>query len=257
MIEAVAERAREGRNRGWDGPIVLVSGWSFTSSMWNDVVMAYAAQGGDRSRIRVVDWLALGYWVFDGTICPRAADLAEDTVNGLAQDNSLWVGWSLGGVLILEAIARGKLAPRRAVLLSASPRFLQDEATDWPGMPEKNWRALRRQVGRAPRTALAGFDAWLGLPSGVARQEAPASLQQGLDWLAAIDRRDELHSLTQPIDWIYGADDPVLPARLRFDAPATTTQRWLALPDCGHDLPWSQQRYLVDILLTGSAFKGA
>lgn len=213
--------------------------------MWRNLIDGYAARGGDRSVIHCLDWLEFGRWVFDGADCPVA-----ETCGG---EHALWLGWSLGGALILEALARKKLSPCQSVILSASPRFLQDTATGWQGMPEKNWQALRRQVGRSPEAALAGFDSWLGLPAGSSRQLEAGALQQGLDWLATIDRRDWLGSTAMPIHWVFGSDDPLMPTQPWTDSYGSACQQFTPLQGGGHALPWSQEDYLMNLLLTFSA----
>gem|GEM_PF-6745252 len=245
MIEGLTNRHGDGSISGARSPIVLVSGWSFDSSMWRDLVEGYVARGGDRHVIHCLDWVEFGHWIFDGADCPVAEMYGVENV--------LWLGWSLGGALILEALARKKLSPRQSVVLSASPRFLQDVGTGWMGMPEKNWQALRRQVGRSPEAALAGFDAWLGLPAGFNRQQEAGALQQGLDWLAAIDRRDWLESTTMPIHWVFGSDDPLLPTQPWTDSYGSECQQFTPLQAGGHALPWSQEDYLMNLLLTFSA----
>lgn len=241
LIEGLINRYGDGSDSGAGSPIVLVSGWSFDSSMWRDLIDGYAARGGDRSVIHCLDWLEFGHWVFDGTDCPVA-----ETCSG---ERALWLGWSLGGALILEALARKKLSPCQSVILSASPRFLQDTATGWQGMPEKNWQALRRQVGRSPEAALAGFDSWLGLPAGFSRQQEAGTLQQGLDWLAAIDQRDWLGSTTTPIHWVFGSADPLIPTQPWADFYGSVCLQFTHLKEGGHTLPWSHKDYLTNLLL--------
>jgi len=235
----------EDSHSGGKMSIVLVSGWSFDSSLWHDLIEGYVASGGDRAAVHCLDWHEFGQWVFDVADC--------SLVEAHARGNTLWVGWSLGGALILEAQARGKLCPRQSLIVSASPRFLQDAGSGWMGMPEKNWQALRRQVGRSPDAALAGFDSWLGLPPGLPRQREGGVLQQGLDWLAAIDRREWLESSTGVIHWVFGTDDPLMPTQQWTDAFVSECQRYTVLPGSGHALPWIQKEYLMNLLLAFSA----
>ncbi|MBD3815568.1 MAG: alpha/beta fold hydrolase [Halothiobacillus sp.] len=244
MIDGLVEGCVDGSGLKGRASIVLVSGWSFDSSMWRNLVDGYVARGGDRSVIHPLDWLEFGHWIFDGANCPVAEKYSGKNV--------LWLGWSLGGALILEALARKQLSPRQSVILSASPRFLQDERTGWLGMPLKNWQALRRQVGRSPEAALNGFDTWLGLPAGFSRQQEVGALQQGLDWLAAIDQRAWLARATRPIHWVFGSDDPLLPTQPWADACVSEFQLFTPVTG-GHALPWRHEDYLMNLMLTYSA----
>lgn len=212
--------------------------------MWQRLIDRIMACGGG-STIYCLDWLALGQWIFDGGDCPVAEDFNAD--------NALWLGWSLGGALILEAMSQKKLSPRQSIILSASPRFLQDAVTNWQAVPKKNWQALRKQVVRSPEAALAGFDSWLGLPAGYKRQLNVDTLQQGLDWLAAIDRRDWLASTAMPIHWVFGSDDPLLPTQSWTNSFCSACQQFTSLQGRGHALPWDQGDYLLNLLLTSSA----
>lgn len=245
LIDGLVEGCGNGSGLKGGAHIVLVSGWSFDSSMWRNLVDGYVARGGDRSVIHSLDWLEFGRWIFDDADCPVA-----EMYSG---ENTLWLGWSLGGALILEALARKKLSPRQSVILSASPRFLQDERAGWLGMPRKNWQALRRQVGRSPEAALNGFDAWLGLPAGFGRQQEAGALQQGLDWLAAIDQRAWLARVTTPIHWVFGSGDPLLPTQPWTESCGSACQLFTPLQAGGHALPWRHEDYLMNLLLTYSA----
>lgn len=229
-----------------DASIVLVSGWSFDSSMWQPLIDGFVARGGNRSQIRCLDWLTFGDWVFGHTDCCAIA-------KKYSEGNVCWLGWSLGGALILEALARNKLFPRQSVILSASPRFLLDAATGWQGVPEKNWQALRRKVGRSPQAALAGFDSWLGLPGEPGRQWNARVLQRGLDWLAAIDQRDWIDTATTPVHWVFGSDDPLLPTHSWARTYTSAYQQYTLLNGFGHNVPWRQAEDLMNILLAFSA----
>jgi pimeloyl-[acyl-carrier protein] methyl ester esterase len=244
LIDGLVEGCGDDSGLKGRASIVLVSGWSFDSSMWRNLVEGYVARGGDPSVIHCLDWLDFGHWIFDGADCPVAKKYSGKNV--------LWLGWSLGGALILEALGRKKLSPLQSVILSASPRFLQDTAKGWQGMPEKNWQALRRQVGRSPEAALAGFDAWLSLPAGCNRQQDVIDLQQGLDWLAAVDQRASLGRATTPIHWVFDSADPLLPTQPWADVCDSERQLFTTL-EGGHALPWRHEDYLMNLLLTFSA----
>lgn len=221
--------------------VVLISGWSFDSSMWRCLIDNYVKVGGDPAGIHCLDWQVFGHWLFDDTISPEV-ELCRGS-------NAFWLGWSLGGGLLLEALARKKIRSRKSMIVSASPRFLQDETTGWAGVPKKNWLALYRQVGRSPEAALSGFDSWLSLPAGYGRQHTATSLQQGLDWLATIDRRHWLAVSHAPIHWVYGSEDPLMPSMSWSERYRSPLQQVTRLQGEGHALPWDRAQFLSELLM--------
>jgi len=121
-----------------------------------------------------------------------------------------WLGWSLGGTLLLEATARGRLAPDRLVLVGATPRFL---ATDgWPGVPVTEWRALRRAAARDARETACGFRRRFALPGCDELPVGEADGVAGLDWLAQVDARELLADLRVPTELWLAPDDPLIPS---------------------------------------------
>lgn len=214
--------------------VVLVSGWSFTTAMWSSVVAELTRRGLPEDRVHCVDWRKMGRWLYEpGGSCP--------VPDAVLNERAVWVGWSLGATLMLEAMGRNELRPLRALAISATPRHLADPDS-WPGVAAGQWRSLYRRVRRDPSEALAAFDAWLGmLPPNSGRVTDTDDLCRGLDWLAEIDQRPLLAANTVPISWIYGAADPLVPdtgwpSRLK----TSDANRWLLLPEIGHDVPWTQ-----------------
>ena len=114
------------------GGIGFVAGWSYSAAVFEPLRCQLAGQP-----VSAYDWSAFA----DGW-------LGEAAVGAGEPDPSIWVGWSLGGVLLLEALRRGRIAPDRLILLNATPRFLA--APGWPGVPESEWRGLRRAAVRHP-----------------------------------------------------------------------------------------------------------
>ncbi len=233
--------------------IVLVSGWSFTRDMWQPLINELRLQGVPSGHLITVDWLDLGRWLFCDAACPVPMVLLSGDVR--------WLGWSLGGSLLLDALARQKIQPARAVIVSTSPRFLANNAgqAPWPGISHANWRALRQQVQRDAPSALAQFDRWLHLPSLTCRQTQVVDLVLGLDWLAKIDQRAWLPHAKMPICWVDGGQDPLLP---KTKEGLTWRQSFgeqrvvfgVTHPEAGHDLPWSHHKQLTQWLLVSEKY---
>ena len=134
-----------------------------------------------------------------------------------------WVGWSLGGLVALEAARRAPDRVTRLTLIAATPRMVA--APDWPGIDpaelvafqqalEADVRVTHRRFlalqahgcpdGRAVLRALHAAAAADGLP------ERPA-LDAGLAVLRHADLRDALPALSCRVDLILGGRDALVP----------------------------------------------
>lgn len=174
------------------GGIGLVAGWSYPATVFQPL----RQQLGEAS-VFAYDW-------------PTFVDgwLGELAVAADAPSPSVWVGWSLGGVLLLEALRRGRIAPDRLILVNATPRFL--EAPDWPGVPESEWKGLRRAARRNPGAAVTAFRRRFDLPDVPDASADPADVS-GLDWLARLDLRSLLVDATIPVECWLAPGDPLVP----------------------------------------------
>lgn len=152
-------------------------------------------------------------------------DDPADIISAIGQQvptNAVWLGWSLAGMLVLEAAARLNL--RGIVLLAANPKFVQD--ADWPGMPETNFMSFRDAFAADPEATLIGFQK---LQSGqrpltrAAQQALLAALttpdaerlpglQQALNYLHAGDARHALADSNCPSLILGGTGDRLIPA---------------------------------------------
>lgn len=186
-------------NRGTSAPqgahVGLVAGWSFPAGVFDPLVRRLAVP-----EAVCCDWSSFAAgWLGPGRAA-RAVSAAEPAV---------WLGWSLGGSLLLEAVRRGNLRPTRLLLVQASPRFLA--AKGWPGVSRGEWQSLRRAAERAPRRAAAAFRRRFRLPGEPVADAASAAVE-GLDWLAELDLRQALADIEVPVDVWLAPADPLAPA---------------------------------------------
>ncbi|WP_197408170.1 MULTISPECIES: alpha/beta fold hydrolase [unclassified Guyparkeria] len=174
------------------GGVGLVAGWSYPATVFQPL-----QQKLGEASLFACDWPTfVADWLDESAVTP------DDP------HPSVWVGWSLGGALLLEALRRGRIAPDRLILVNATPRFL--EAPGWPGVPETEWRGLRRAARRHPDAAVAAFRRRFALPDvpGGAGDVADVS---GLDWLARLDLRAVLADVTTPVECWLAPEDPLVP----------------------------------------------
>ncbi len=194
--------------------IGLVGGWSFPADMFRPLVGRLASV-----EATCHDWRKFA-----------EAWLGESPTGEPA--GGTWLGWSLGGGLLLEAVARGRLRPERLVLVSATPRFLA--ADGWPGVPRGEWRALRRSALAGARPAACGFRRHFRLPDCRDLPPGPSADPEGLDWLATIDRRDLLQTLSIPVEIWLAAGDPLIPWEWREQLALPPSVSFRRLPGVGH-----------------------
>ncbi|WP_407275702.1 hypothetical protein [Halothiobacillus sp. DCM-1] len=216
--------------------VYLIAGWSFTPAMWTGWLQSLAGQWP--GALRWVPLSAEGFaaWMTgDASHAPDGSPLIPGAYAAL--------GWSLGGSLLAESVIRQRWRPEPACVVSASPRFLAEPQTGWPGVSAVALHALRRQVLRDPEGALAQFDQWLRLPvEHLPRERDPAVLCAGLDWLARLDHRPWVEDL--PLRWLCGGEDPLVPEPGRLPKSATRVSA------AGHGLPFTHPDRLLAELMT-------
>lgn len=139
----------------------------------------------------------------------------------------LLVGWSMGAMLALEAAASLKEAVSGVIVISGCARFVRDP--DNPdGQPERVLRLMQRRLKVYPGRvieeffdsmhALRGEDASGGstrrdrLP--ICREQDPAWLERGLEYLLTADCRHLTPGIDAPSLVLHGELDSVISVRL-------------------------------------------
>lgn len=206
--------------RASDGPdLVLLHGWAMHGGIFAPLVEALAG----RYRLHLVDLPGHGHNRLDPT--PLALDALAARIAAHVPA-ALWLGWSLGGLVAMQAAARGDCGVRGLLMLCASPRFVA--APDWP-------HAVAMQVfhdfgDRLARDYHGTIERFLALETHGAqhmREELrslrervfahgepdPRALSEGLQLLEHSDLRDRLPELTVPSLWLAGRRDRLLDRR--------------------------------------------
>lgn len=196
-------------------PVALVSGWGIPVSLLESLGHAIAGAQHETIALPGHDGCSLA-----GAFDP---DPVVDSLLERLPAAGVWIGWSLGGQLLLEAAVRQP--PRALVLIAATPRFTA--GPDWPyGVDPAALEALRQACEASPEAARRRF---LGLlaTSGAGAREAsrqirdaqrrapevvPAALAGGLTVLGALDQREMLERVCCPTLWVMGGSDPLMDA---------------------------------------------
>lgn len=172
------------------------------------------------------------------------------------------VGWSLGGQLLVRAVAAKVLQPKRIVLLAA-PFQLVSDAHFHGGVPKAMLMASRLALAAAPAKMLEEFQAYM-LGKGDSKEEqihakAPRYLNQNphMHWLFWFDElmryscRELDFSNFPSTDIIHGTEDAVVPfasgKAFAEHIPHACLHR---LPMCGHAPHWHNP-VLVSSIICG------
>jgi pimeloyl-[acyl-carrier protein] methyl ester esterase len=223
------------------GPdVVLVHGWGWHGGVWYEVARLLAQQfrvwipdlpGHGRSRNAAGDF---------------TLDAVVEATGYCVPSDATWIGWSLGGVVAMQAARRG--LARKLVLVSTTPRIL--EAPDWPCGQTRAWfenfaqgfsrdvaRALERFASLHLSSERSDSVALRRLRREQARAAAPddTALHGGLQLLEQIDMRRQLGEIDVPALVIHGRYDQVVPcAAGEYLARNLPRARFVAMDDAGH-----------------------
>lgn len=237
--------------------LLLLSGWAYPSQALRPLADALAAD---------FDVAIYG----PGDLARRRADASTPPVPGREAGPSSYVetlldllpkqpcpcllcGWSLGGLIALEAAARAPGRVSGLVLASAAARFCCDE--HYPcGTPERNLRALIVALKKDPARALAPFFVESAAPEKLQPTALQAELQyafglgaesliRDLRYLQHSDWRRLVRGLNLPVLVLHGREDRIIPWQAgQWLCDHFRTSRFVLFDNVGHDLPLRQPR---------------
>jgi pimeloyl-ACP methyl ester carboxylesterase len=215
--------------------LALFHGWGASGRVWEGQAAAF----GHRATVLVP------------TVPVWEANWFLDFLRKIPLRETVLVGWSLGGMLLLEALDRLKgVPPGGLVLVGVAP--VHTQRPDYPGgQPPGVVRAMRRALTKNPQRVLTEFAERCLAPgeaafapqarSALASSDTVANLAAGLDYLLARDLRPLLSRLPAGAVVIQGqADRIVAPDQARFLQAQLPGARLNLLPGAGH-LPFLTQ----------------
>lgn len=223
--------------------LVLLHGWATDHRIWSSQIQSFSG----RARLQLPDF-------------PRweAAWLA-DYLSAIPAAATILVGWSLGGMLALEACARARYRPRALVLIATGASFCRRPDFGL-GVAPAVVRGMRQRLRREADAVRQEFyrqllgpgdQGWIEeLAALLPASCPPAWLAAGLAYLERQDLRPLLPQVAaEAILLIQGARDRIFPPAqayfLQEQLPGAVLQ---LLPGTGH-LPFLTQAPTVNRLL--------
>lgn len=177
--------ARKPRSYYNDLSCLCLSGWGFTAEFCQNIAEQLGISSSRSSLVQPVD-------LFEST----SEDVLESVVRSAEQLSPyIMIGWSLGAMIALELLARGRIKPDYLVLLAPTLRFCRVSGQpNTVGVSRGELRTLRSGLSKN-RRAFEGFVEMVFSP-----QSPPAD-----------DRRGDysLEALCSSLSWLeqYSLDD--------------------------------------------------
>lgn len=216
---------------GTGSDLVLVHGWGMHGGVWAD----WVDELSDRYRVWVVDLPGHGNsrWQQQESLTAWAG-----AVRDVVPAGAWWLGWSLGGLVSLAALADRRGAIKGVVLLASTPAFVKKE--DWRHAVDAQVfgkfaeqletdieRTLTRFLSLQVR-GMAHSGKTLRKLRAVLRdrpQPDAAALRAGLRFLQASDLRSALQLPAAPLRWLLGERDTLVPVEVCECFPAIPSRR--------------------------------
>jgi pimeloyl-[acyl-carrier protein] methyl ester esterase len=246
--------------RQGSGPdLVLVHGWGLHGGIWGDL----PARLAQHFRVTTLDLPGHGRSREENG--DQSLDAYTDRVAELCSGAAIWLGWSLGGLIALNAALRHPHMVAQLVLVGATPKFVQ--APDWPhAMPTEVFADFARSLIQDYRATLLRF---LSLQVGgneSARallkqlradmfahgEPQPEALAAGLAILEQTDLRARLAEIRVPTLVVHGSHDRLaLPAAGDYLAAQLPKARLLRVAGAGHAAFLTHAALLADAVSAG------
>jgi len=240
--------------------VVLLHGWGLNSAVWNDFVQHLRAARPDLT-IQQLDLPGYGRNIEQSSTADLA-ELAEACIE-MATSPAIWVGWSLGGLVAMQAALLDDSHRIQGLqLICSTPKFTW--ADDWPnGVDLTIFERFCDQLAGDYERALTMF---LLLQAGsnagsraLARRAHQAictlptpdsnTLYDGIRCLADSDLREHLSALSLPMQVLSGKRDRVIsPDSSRLLAEMLDAD--LVELNCGHSPFMSYPAEVLEALLT-------
>lgn len=224
-----------------DGPpLVMLHGWA----MHGGIFRPLSQRLQQRFRLHIVDLPGHGH-----SRQVKVADDRAEVIDALCAivPPARWLGWSLGGLLALQAAIARPECVSGLIVICGSPCFVRRDA--WPNAVEAEvFRQFARDLGSDYPGTIDRFMALEAHGSDQMRADLrelrahvfergdpdPAVLNQGLQWLEHGDCRAGLVDLGRPNLWIGGRRDRLVPWQGMQQAAVMAGGEFVRIEQGGH-----------------------
>ncbi|MDP5029861.1 pimeloyl-ACP methyl ester esterase BioH [Paraglaciecola sp.] len=204
------------------GPnLVLLHGWGLNSGVWQPVIDELI----EHFTVTTIDLPGFG---LNHDIVPSPYTL-ENVASCLIEEipeNSILLGWSLGGLVAQQIALSAAHKIDQLVLLATSPCFIA--GNDWPGIKPQILDNFKQQLLENQGATISRFLAIQAMGSPSAKKDIkvikaqvdaypaanPQALSAGLTLLATSDLRARLIDLLMPCQLLLGRLDSLVPIKV-------------------------------------------
>ncbi|MEQ6342977.1 MAG: pimeloyl-ACP methyl ester esterase BioH [Gammaproteobacteria bacterium] len=207
------------------GPdIVLLHGWGLHADIWKETAQRLASA----FRVTLIDLPGHGRSAaIDGDF---DLDALTAAVAAVAPSRSVWLGWSLGGMVSMRLAIEHPERVEGLILVASSPQFVR--SGDWPhAMELQVLEAFTQMLEQDYHDTLQRFLALQTLGSGRGSETLrslrelasrhspppPATLRSGLAILRDANLRPRLREIGCPVQLVFGQRDALVPLAEALD----------------------------------------
>jgi len=205
--------------------------------VWDDVVVELAKT----QRVLTVDLPGHGKSHLPANAVYNL-DTVSDAIKPVLEQNTIVVGWSLGGLIALNLAFRYPELIKKLVLVSGSPQFVQ--SADWPNAVQQEvFNGFAENLLDDYRATIQRFLAIQALGSQEAKhaikalrekvflngEPKMAALREGLKLLSNSNVRAQLPDIRCPVQIILGEKDRLIPPTAGAGTAALLSNAQLAI----------------------------
>jgi pimeloyl-[acyl-carrier protein] methyl ester esterase len=231
--------------------IVLVHGWAMHSGIWHD----FAMQLAQYYQVTCIDLPGHGHSESLDTF--TLEQVADALVDAVADEQSCWLGWSLGATIVMDIAKRYPERVNSLVLVAGNPHFTCTE--QWPGMKVELLEVFAKQLMLdAPATLLRFLSLQVAqlpdykvllknLKIALLARAMPNldTLQGGLKILKQADLRPALAITQMPILLLFGTRDTLVPIEVGEAMQALAPAIQLVVIDKAGHVPFLSHPQIV------------
>ncbi|WP_299003934.1 pimeloyl-ACP methyl ester esterase BioH [uncultured Shewanella sp.] len=244
-------------SQGQGPDIVMLHGWGMNSAVFTPLQPTFS-----QYRVHYVDLPGFGH----STSIEGNIDAWVDAIIDAIPDNSIWLGWSLGGLVASRAALRYPNKIKALVTVASSPYFMAQETLannpPWPGMAPQVLEQFHHSLSLNLSRTISQFLAIQAMGSQNAKRDIkqlkallsarpePKShaLTQGLNMLARTDLRREIAHINQPWLRIWGRLDGLVPYSIHSLMPQKASITDVVMPKASHAPFISHTEHFVETI---------